>query len=81
MSFSNLGLSDKVLAAVAATGYTTPTPIQETTPIAHDCLTGSTGCKPPASNRVWFTVIKIMAYIDVSHSLEQHFPFSTPSFP
>src|ERR1700752_3383328 len=27
--FSNLGLSDKVLAAVAATGYTTPTPIQE----------------------------------------------------
>jgi superfamily II DNA/RNA helicase len=29
MSFSNLGLSDKVLAAVAATGYTTPTPIQE----------------------------------------------------
>ena len=28
MSFSNLGLSDKVLAAVAATGYTTPTPIQ-----------------------------------------------------
>jgi superfamily II DNA/RNA helicase len=29
MSFSNLGLSDKVLAAVAATGYTSPTPIQE----------------------------------------------------
>ena len=29
MSFSTLGLSDKVLAAVAATGYTTPTPIQE----------------------------------------------------
>src|SRR4029077_4573764 len=29
MSFSNLGLSDKVLAAVAATGYTPPTPIQE----------------------------------------------------
>jgi len=29
MSFSNLGLSDKVLAAVAATGYTQPTPIQE----------------------------------------------------
>jgi superfamily II DNA/RNA helicase len=29
MSFSNLGLSDKVLAAVAATGYTAPTPIQE----------------------------------------------------
>src|ERR1700693_2257410 len=29
MAFSNLGLSDKVLAAVAATGYTTPTPIQE----------------------------------------------------
>ncbi|MBI5132269.1 MAG: DEAD/DEAH box helicase [Rhodopseudomonas palustris] len=29
MSFSNLGLSDKVLAAVAASGYTTPTPIQE----------------------------------------------------
>lgn len=28
MSFSELGLSDKVLAAVAATGYTTPTPIQ-----------------------------------------------------
>src|SRR5262245_19862362 len=26
MSFSHLGLSDKVLAAVAATGYTTPTP-------------------------------------------------------
>src|SRR6201982_137404 len=29
MSFSNLGLSEKVLSAVAATGYTTPTPIQE----------------------------------------------------
>src|ERR1700710_655377 len=29
MSFSNLGLSDKVLAAVAAAGYTTPTPIQD----------------------------------------------------
>jgi len=29
MSFSDLGLSDKVLAAVAATGYTQPTPIQE----------------------------------------------------
>jgi superfamily II DNA/RNA helicase len=29
MSFSHLGLSDKVLAAVAAAGYTTPTPIQE----------------------------------------------------
>src|ERR1700740_331029 len=29
MSFSHLGLSDKVLAAVAATGYTSPTPIQE----------------------------------------------------
>src|ERR1700751_34098 len=29
MSFSHLGLSDKGLAAVAATGYTTPTPIQE----------------------------------------------------
>ena len=29
MSFNNLGLSDKVLAAVTATGYTTPTPIQE----------------------------------------------------
>jgi superfamily II DNA/RNA helicase len=29
MSFSELGLSDKVLAAVAATGYTQPTPIQE----------------------------------------------------
>lgn len=28
MSFSELGLSDKVLAAVADTGYTTPTPIQ-----------------------------------------------------
>jgi superfamily II DNA/RNA helicase len=29
MSFSHLGLSEKVLAAVAATGYTSPTPIQE----------------------------------------------------
>jgi superfamily II DNA/RNA helicase len=29
MSFSQLGLSEKVLAAVAATGYKTPTPIQE----------------------------------------------------
>jgi len=29
MSFAHLGLSDKVLAAVAASGYTTPTPIQE----------------------------------------------------
>jgi superfamily II DNA/RNA helicase len=29
MTFSNLGLSDKVLAAVASAGYTTPTPIQE----------------------------------------------------
>ncbi len=29
MSFSHLGLSDKVLAAVAASGYTTPTPIQD----------------------------------------------------
>src|ERR1700728_3300098 len=29
MSFSHLGLSDKVLAAAAAAGYTTPTPIQE----------------------------------------------------
>ncbi|HLL28705.1 MAG TPA: DEAD/DEAH box helicase [Xanthobacteraceae bacterium] len=29
MSFSHLGLSDKVQAAVAAAGYTTPTPIQE----------------------------------------------------
>ncbi len=29
MSFSHLGLSDKVLAAVAAAGYTEPTPIQE----------------------------------------------------
>jgi len=28
MSFDNLGLSDKVQSAVAATGYTTPTPIQ-----------------------------------------------------
>jgi superfamily II DNA/RNA helicase len=28
MSFSTLGLSDKVLAAVSAAGYTTPTPIQ-----------------------------------------------------
>jgi superfamily II DNA/RNA helicase len=29
MSFSNLGLSDKVIAAVAAAGYKIPTPIQE----------------------------------------------------
>src|SRR5579863_10311701 len=29
MSFSHLGLSEKVIAAVAATGYTIPTPIQE----------------------------------------------------
>ena len=29
MSFAHLGLSDKVIAAVAAAGYTTPTPIQE----------------------------------------------------
>jgi superfamily II DNA/RNA helicase len=29
MSFSHLGLSEKVLAAVAATGYETPTPIQD----------------------------------------------------
>src|SRR5437868_15542579 len=29
MSFAHLGLSDKVQSAVAATGYTTPTPIQE----------------------------------------------------
>ena len=29
MAFSDLGLSDKVLAAVASAGYTTPTPIQE----------------------------------------------------
>src|ERR1700682_740308 len=29
MSFSQLGLSDKVQAAVAAAGYTIPTPIQE----------------------------------------------------
>jgi superfamily II DNA/RNA helicase len=29
MSFSDLGLSDKVLAAVTAAGYTNPTPIQE----------------------------------------------------
>ncbi|MGI9352917.1 MAG: DEAD/DEAH box helicase [Rhizobiaceae bacterium] len=29
MSFENLGLSDKVLAAVKASGYTEPTPIQE----------------------------------------------------
>src|SRR5271169_2129001 len=29
MTFSNLGLSDKVLAAVATVGYSTPTPIQE----------------------------------------------------
>jgi superfamily II DNA/RNA helicase len=29
MSFSHLGLSDKVLSAVTASGYTTPTPIQD----------------------------------------------------
>jgi superfamily II DNA/RNA helicase len=29
MSFSNLGLSDKVIAAVTTSGYKTPTPIQE----------------------------------------------------
>src|SRR5512136_2578735 len=29
MSFSHLGLSEKVLAAVKAAGYTTPTPIQD----------------------------------------------------
>src|SRR6202035_1277269 len=29
MSFADLGLSDKVLAAVTAAGYTSPTPIQE----------------------------------------------------
>ena len=29
MSFSHLGLSEKVLSAVAATGYITPTPIQD----------------------------------------------------
>ena len=29
MSFSQLGLSEKVLSAVAAAGYKTPTPIQE----------------------------------------------------
>ena len=29
MSFANLGLSEKVLSAVEAAGYTTPTPIQE----------------------------------------------------
>jgi superfamily II DNA/RNA helicase len=29
MSFSHLGLSEKVLSAVAAAGYSTPTPIQE----------------------------------------------------
>src|SRR5579863_4188367 len=29
MSFSHLGLSEKVIAAVAATGYKTPTPIQD----------------------------------------------------
>src|SRR5262244_2043980 len=28
MSFSHLGLSEKVLSAVAAAGYSTPTPIQ-----------------------------------------------------
>src|SRR6201989_581984 len=31
MSFSQLGLSEKVLAAVQAAGYTTPTPIQQQT--------------------------------------------------
>ena len=29
MNFSDLGLSESVLRAVADTGYTTPTPIQE----------------------------------------------------
>jgi superfamily II DNA/RNA helicase len=29
MSFSHLGLSDKVLSAVTASGYTTPTPVQD----------------------------------------------------
>src|SRR5690349_23000963 len=29
MSFSTLGLSEKVVSAVAASGYTQPTPIQE----------------------------------------------------
>jgi superfamily II DNA/RNA helicase len=29
MSFSDLGLSEKVLAAISASGYSTPTPIQE----------------------------------------------------
>ena len=29
MTFSELGLSEKVLQAVTAAGYTTPTPIQE----------------------------------------------------
>src|ERR671924_1377679 len=29
MSFSHLGLSEKVLKAVSAAGYTTPTPIQD----------------------------------------------------
>src|ERR1700691_5508672 len=29
MSFSHLGLSEKVLSAVSAAGYTTPTPIQD----------------------------------------------------
>jgi len=29
MPFSQLGLSDKVLAAVQAAGYTNPTPIQQ----------------------------------------------------
>ncbi len=29
MSFNDLGLSDKVLSAIASAGYTTPTPIQE----------------------------------------------------
>ncbi|MCX7900637.1 MAG: DEAD/DEAH box helicase, partial [Methylocystis sp.] len=29
MTFNELGLSEKVLSAVQASGYTTPTPIQE----------------------------------------------------
>jgi superfamily II DNA/RNA helicase len=29
MSFAHLGLSEKVISAVEASGYTTPTPIQE----------------------------------------------------
>ncbi|MCC7186981.1 MAG: DEAD/DEAH box helicase, partial [Acidobacteria bacterium] len=29
MPFSQLGLSEKVVSAVAAAGYTTPTPIQQ----------------------------------------------------